>query len=232
MSATDSSTAFTALMVTLEASFGYFSQGERAAAMEYFENECRRRDVLWAVLFEVLTGKLVANYREGRAELIPEPATVTDADRLLWLIADRAVPDAVEGVAEDRYDLAQKHSRAQGREAPNLVDELNGLRELIDAAIRADRGDSPPIVQSLLQVTQVTARIAEVFKDGSLSLDSEEEEDVFDALYDDILNLAEIDLTDHDTPQCFYLPDLVYPSVGKRFSVIVTEVSPIVQNAK
>lgn len=46
--------------------------------------------------------------------------------------------DGYSTVKEDRYEFAQKCADENGRDEPNLEDELNGLRRLIDAAMEAE----------------------------------------------------------------------------------------------
>lgn len=68
-------------------------------------------------------------------------ATVNDMrpdTRRLQYVMHAAGIDGFVHVEKDRYAYASERSEAAGREEPNEMDELNGFRLLIDAAIAAD----------------------------------------------------------------------------------------------
>ena len=57
---------------------------------------------------------------------------MSDANRLRWVMTHI---DAVAGLKLDRYDYATLVAKDHGREDPTPDDELNGFRQMIDAAM-------------------------------------------------------------------------------------------------
>ena len=60
-----------------------------------------------------------------------------DSARLIWLLAEEAVPEGFSNIALDRYDYAIQVADEYGRYQPTDADLLEGLRRLIDAAMVA-----------------------------------------------------------------------------------------------
>ena len=73
-----------------------------------------------------------------------------DTRRLRYLMQDG--PDGFVHLEKDRYDLAMELAEQAGRSEPNEMDELNGFRLLIDAAMAADTKEQqhkwPPLIPS------------------------------------------------------------------------------------
>lgn len=59
-----------------------------------------------------------------------------DTRRLRYLMQNG--PDGFLNVEKDRYEFALEIAEQAGRDEPNEMDELNGFRLLIDAAMAAD----------------------------------------------------------------------------------------------
>ena len=64
--------------------------------------------------------------------------TNTDADRLLFLVKAEVIEGFV-GVTKDRYDYASEVAEERKHETPTMNDELEGLRRLLDEAMKVYR---------------------------------------------------------------------------------------------
>ena len=82
-----------------------------------------------------------ASYEAARsaisADAVPAqgvPSERDDAERLRFAMQDI---DGFGDISMDKYDYAILEAEANGRDEPNADDELNGIRQLCDAAILA-----------------------------------------------------------------------------------------------